>query len=992
MSRRPIRNFLVLLIAFLACVLLHSSVGAAPVPPETKPPVAPRPETKPPAAPRPGSDVIAVVEGIPLTQVEWDRLAQPYFEEVQARAGRPLNDEEKTLLKKNVLDELVRERLWLADAKRRGFTASEPEIDARLQRNPYFQTNGKLDERRFRDFKLSPTSNYPEIKSQIALAVLLDKYVKWIGTRYAPTEAELKKEFALRTAQAALRYFWLTADAISLDRQAIAGQIRAYYETHPEEFQTPEEARLSFIRIPVGAPGGASDSLRGAAEAQALTNAKTILGALKSGKSPEPVAKPYGGVKDTGKFRIGDPIRGLGRSDALFDAVRAGAPSAWLDEPVKVGPYYLVARIEEKNAASRRPFRDVVGLAKRRADGELRDAEIDSLARADYRDHPEAYRVPLLNAVVLARSVASFEYTGPVSEKDVARTLERLRKSAGMADTARAWADSVLATLPDRVRRERQLDTAFRTMGDATSRLRRGEREEETGKRFGAVVERISIYQGQPPAQPMLLEGASLDSLYGRGAGEVWGPRVLRDSIFVARVTSVDPTLLPPFEAIRARARSQVEIARRKAAEREAASYFAARRDKYLTPQRWVFDYVYFRMAKPDEAPVPEDSMRAYYATHALEFTVPGKIHARHILVSSRPGDGAQARAAAHKKALDILARVRAGEDFAALAKEFSDDRGSAAQSGDLGEITRGEVVKEFGDAAFALTPGLVSDVVETQFGFHIIKVEQKTPEKLRPIEDCRAEIRGVLGEAIVDSLARGEAAVFIEAATKPGAPFDDLAKAHGGMKTTIPVGVGELVSGLGVIETIESDIGSLSPGGVTPRPIRRADGYLVARLKRSIPPQQAPFGEVKDRVTHDLGLERKRAVADSLDASIRASLRAGADLESLLVPLGGLRTSRFFGRMGPIPDFSRDSLLARDTTLIEEAFSSKPGAALVPRSGALGVLYAVVDTVVATSAADFAKARASLRQEMMDRRSEAWTARLRSRAKIEIHRKDLKL
>lgn len=980
MSRKPIRRSSAFAIASLVCILSHSASTAAPAPPETEPKAASRP------------DVVAVIEGIPLTQLEWDRLAQPYFEEVQARAGRPLSEEEKAILRRNVLEELVRERLWVADARRRGFSATEPEIDAKLRINPHFQTNGKPDEQKFQEFKRSATSNYPEIKAQIALAVLLDKYVKWIGTRYAPTEAELKKEFSLRTAQAALRYFWLTPDAISLDRQATAEQIRAAYDAHPEEFQNPEEARLSYVRISIDAPAGAPESLQVAAALQASATATALLVAIKSGKSPELAAKPHGGVRDTGRFRIGDPIRGLGRSDALSDAVRAGAPKAWLDEPIKVGPNYVVVRIEEKVAASRKPFRDVVGLAKRRADGEIRDAENDSLARADYRDHPETYHAPFLNAVVLARPLSSYEYTDPISEKDVARALERLRKSAGMSDTAYVWADSVLATLPDRVRRERQLNTAFKAMGDAMSRLRRGEREEEIGKRLGTVVERIAIYRGQPPAQPMLLEGAFLDSLFGRGMGDVSGPRVVRDSIIVVRIASVVPDFLPPFEAVRARARTEVEVNRRAVADRESESYFAAHRDKYLTPPRWVFDYVSFPMAKPDSATVPEDSVRAYYAAHPSEFTVPAKIHARHILVSSRPGDGVQARAAARKKALDILARARAGEDFAALARESSDDRGSAAQGGDLGEITRGGVAKEFGDAAFALESGATSDVVESPYGYQIIKVEQKTREILRPIADCRAEIWGVIGVAIVDSLARGEAIAFIGEAAKPGASFEDLARARGGMKTTIPIGAREPIPGLGPIETIESDIGSLAPGGVTKRPIRKGDGYLAARLERAIPPQQASFGEAKDGAARDLALERKRAIADSLDASIRASLRSGADLESLLVPLGGLRTTRFFSRIGPIPDFTRDSLLARDTTLIEETFSSRPGATLAPRSGALGKLYAVVDTVVATTPADFAKARASLRQEIMDQRSEAWTARLRSRAKIEIYRKDLHL
>ena len=139
----------------------------------------------------PGSEVIGVVDGIPIRQREWDQLAGPYFQEVQARAGRPLTEEDRSLLKKNVLDELIRERLWIADAKRRGFTATDAEFDAHLIRNPYFQTDGKPDEAKLREFKRSPTSNYPEIKLQLTPAVLLEKYIRWMEKRYAPGEAEL---------------------------------------------------------------------------------------------------------------------------------------------------------------------------------------------------------------------------------------------------------------------------------------------------------------------------------------------------------------------------------------------------------------------------------------------------------------------------------------------------------------------------------------------------------------------------------------------------------------------------------------------------------------------------------------------------------------------------------------------------------------------------------------------------------------------------------
>jgi hypothetical protein len=137
-----------------------------------------------------------------------------------------------------------------------------------------------------------------------------------------------------------------------------------------------------------------------------------------------------------------------------------------------------------------------------------------------------------------------------------------------------------------------------------------------------------------------------------------------------------------------------------------------------------------------EQVQINQDDLSAYYNQHKDEFI---QAKARHILISTQPQPGADPTAAPpdkeklRQKALDVLKRVRAGEDFAALAKQFSDDPGSKEQGGDLGYFDRGRMVAEFDKTVFSLEPGQVGDLVETRFGFHIIKLEDK---RQAPFED----------------------------------------------------------------------------------------------------------------------------------------------------------------------------------------------------------------------------------------------------------------
>ena len=931
---------------------------------------------------------LGLVDGIPIFQEEWDRLAKPYFEEIEARAGRSITEDEKRLLMRNVLDELIRERLWVADARRRGMTPSERVVDARMKQSAYFKTNGKVDEGKFLAFKRSPTSNYPTLRAQVERGLELEEYVRWMERRFGPSEGDLKKTFEEQTTLGSIRYAVLGVDLISLEPEATAEQIRAYYDAHPDEFETPEEAHIQYIRV--RAPEEAStDSLKEAAAA-ATREASELLAAVKAGTPPETAGKAHGGVLDSGWFRIGDPVRGLGSSSALDAVVRNTAAGEWAAEPVRVGPYLVVVRVAERKAPRRQPFYEAVSSAKRKADGAVREAWLDSLARAEIATHSEKYAVPRVSATIVARSLDSFAPGKPPSAKEVSKAVEKSRKAAGVPKSSRAWIDSAMAATPARLVEERRMETAHRSLSNAIKALQRGTDGAAVARAFGGTSVTFDRYRSEPPRDPLLVEGSLMDTLYTLRPGAHVGPRVHRDSIFVVRVDRLDPVYRPPFEAVREAARDAALETRRLNQEREAEAWFQDRRSEYVTPVRWVLDYV--RIPKPNPATlgIPEDSIGAYWKEHPLEFTVPGRVRARHILASFRTSEGQAAREAARQKALAARKRILGGEDFAAVARDVSDDPGSASRGGDLGELSRGGILREFGDVAFTMPIGETSEPVETKLGFHIIQILDRAPERLRPLADCRTEIQAVLGGALAESLAHSAADALIAAASRSGGAFDSIAAERGGARRTPPLSANDELEGIGRIPDLGRVMGGLEDGVVADEPVPYRDGFIVLRRVREIAPAPAPFSEVRDRVISDYSASKRRGVADSLDSRFRAAVKSGQDLEALFIPFGGLRTSRQFGRSGPIPDLSREPALARDSTLLASVFASKPGTVLPPLAGRIGTLYAKVDTVVVLPPSEFAKRRDTLLRELIDERIEAWTARLRSKAPIRMHRRDL--
>ena len=160
--------------------------------------------------------------------------------------------------------------------------------------------------------------------------------------------------------------------------------------------------------------------------------------------------------------------------------------------------------------------------------------------------------------------------------------------------------------------------------------------------------------------------------------------------------------------------------------EGDLKAFYDANPDRYRTSEKVKLSYILLDAASLGSlVEVNDEALEQYFEDHRSEFIVPEERSMRHILIAVSAGASEEEVQAAKAEAGDLLAQIRGGADFAALAQTHSDDPGSAGSGGDLGWVERGVMVAPFEEAAFALSAGQVSDLVRTDFGFHVIQVAE---------------------------------------------------------------------------------------------------------------------------------------------------------------------------------------------------------------------------------------------------------------------------
>jgi peptidyl-prolyl cis-trans isomerase D len=415
------------------------------------------------------------------------------------------------------------------------------------------------------------------------------------------------------------------------------------------------------------------------------------------------------------------------------------------------------------------------------------------------------------------------------------------------------------------------------------------------------------------------------------------------------------------------------------ATEAELETYLKGHGDEFRLPERRKIQYV---TLSPQDLlkPVTDGEVEKYYTEHAGEFEVPREAETAHILVRVPETGGSAGEDRAKAKATEIIKRIRAGEDFAKLARENSEDPGSASRGGDLGWVRRGQTLPEFEQAMFGLKKGETSaEPVRTAAGFHVVKVTDIHEGGKKLLKDVAAPIRERLQTEAAERAARAKADEV-----KPAlqAAPDFMAEARKLGLTPVETTVSRSQRPIGAAlppDSVEETVFALAIGGVS-APAKTPAGFIVIKTIAELPAAVPPLAEIKDRVAVAVKRQKAEGVAMERAKQIAAEAKSG-DFDAAAKKGGASVGEARFSRTKP------DAKLAGDVMLA--ALEMPKGGVTEPVKTPQGIYVLRVLERIAPDLATLAEERDKLTREVLgQKQSQAWAAwveRARGQAKVEV-------
>ena len=422
-----------------------------------------------------------------------------------------------------------------------------------------------------------------------------------------------------------------------------------------------------------------------------------------------------------------------------------------------------------------------------------------------------------------------------------------------------------------------------------------------------------------------------------------------------------------------------------KLTDEEIRNYFDQHKDSYKTDPIIKVRYLYF---KPEDyaarVTLAEDDIRDYYESNSDEFNIPKTVEARHILIKADENAEAEQDESARKKAEEIFKLAKEGQDFAELARKYSEGP-TKAKGGYLGTFRREEMVKPFSDKAFSMNAGDISEPVRTTFGWHIIKVEKVNVAKTLALDEAEADIRKKLKADRSKNMAYDEAEAVYDA-TFENQNLDRIAAEH-----NLKIQTTEFFTQKNPPREIKS--AARFAAAAFNMPVNElsavqdfADGYYLLEVVDKAQPQIPELKTVEEKVRNDLIKEKQDQRARDEANLLLTELKNGQPLvgvsQKLKIPA---KQTGFFKRNSSIPKIGAESAIARiafklsdENKLPEEIIKGQKG-------------YYVISfrKRQEPSLEGFEKEKEAIRDQLLQQKTiktvDAWLTRLRSESEISI-------
>ncbi len=311
--------------------------------------------------------------------------------------------------------------------------------------------------------------------------------------------------------------------------------------------------------------------------------------------------------------------------------------------------------------------------------------------------------------------------------------------------------------------------------------------------------------------------------------------------------------------------------------EEQLLTFYEENKENYLTEPQVKLHFLVFPYDSAAKSAIPDEELEAFYRQNFNRYSIPEQRSARHILIKTSGEDSEEALLEKRTRAEQVLELARSGEDFAELAKQFSEGP-TGPKGGDLGSFSRGRMVKPFEDAVFALNEGEISDIVETQFGFHVIKLEKIEPAYTKTLEEVKGEIASRLQSEKSRETAFTQATEAYENIILAGSMDKFSQNSELSVEQTnffarvSPDKSGSSVAMINDPAFLNAAF-SLNKGELSSL-VETSQGYAIIFAADKKEPETALFEDVKEKVREDYIADKADTMAEEAAAALLAALK----------------------------------------------------------------------------------------------------------------------